>query len=139
ELERDLSGPDLSSDVRGLKFAPGGRRLVASWGGKLGLWDAETGKPLKTINAPPNLFDLAFHPSGTRLAGATRDFVKLWDAETLQEVLTLPGPHRDGDPGFTPKVRFSPDGHWLAYSGYRANVYLFDGRPRSSDEDQDRL
>jgi tetratricopeptide (TPR) repeat protein len=59
--------------------------------------------------------DLTFSPDNRRLAIASRQAVTLVDAETGEAVLTLRGraQQKPNGHGFTPSVRFSPDGSRL--------------------------
>jgi WD40 repeat protein len=107
-------------------FGGDGRRLASAggdypkgavdWGKartEVILWDAATGKPLRTIPGPPRrLFNaLALSPDGTRLLAAAgilkeeRAELALWDTRTGKLLTTLT---RDGE--LVAAVGFSPDG-----------------------------
>jgi WD40 repeat protein len=114
-------------------YSPDGKRLAATSGADLTLWDALTGKELLFLPGQPDdgqLTGIAFSPDGKRLAvaggsissrrpddgkqgkPANRGFVRIRDAATGQDLLTLPG-HDDIAFG----VAFSPDGKRVASAG----------------------
>ncbi len=79
-------------------FSPDGRRLAGlSQTFEAGIWDRETGKLLRLLDAPMNLFadnaGLAFSADGRRFALASGERATLWDVETgaVLGSWTLPG------------------------------------------------
>jgi tetratricopeptide (TPR) repeat protein len=59
--------------------------------------------------------------------------VKVWHVESGQEVLILRGaPPRSWDPGFTPRLAWSPDGRRLAATNWDASVSVWDAADRDA-------
>jgi WD40 repeat protein len=139
ELQRD---PRVTPSSGGkLAFSPDGRIVAAgSIGGKIELWDAESGRKLPSLVNDNALAvaQLAFSPDGRVLASASleragspsaarfspEDYstrVRLWDPANGKELRTL-----NAESGVT-AMRFSPDGKILAIGGGDAVIRLWDG------------
>jgi RNA polymerase sigma factor (sigma-70 family) len=103
---------DLPGAVQSVSIAPDGKTLATAShvDPAVRLWDATTGKTVRTISVPDYLFSVAFSTDGKTLAtgvpwsapDASR--IRLWDPATGAE-RTLPG-HEGAIAG----VRFSADG-----------------------------
>jgi WD40 repeat protein/serine/threonine protein kinase len=106
--------------VISVTFSPDGTRLAsASSDGTVMIWDATTGREIRTLKVHLELghyrqcLSTAFSPDGRRLAsGGSDGTVRVWDATTGQETLTL----RAHD-NFCWSATFSPDGTRLASGG----------------------
>jgi WD40 repeat protein len=96
-------------------FSPDGK-LIASGGHDkvLRLWEAKTGKPIRTLSGTEGraILSIAFSPDGkTLVSGSWDDVIRIWDVASGMEVRQLgaaPGAH--GWVG----VAYSPDGKTLA-------------------------
>ena len=100
-------------------FAPDGK-TIASDGGffyhAISLWDAGTGKLLRTLSGHDNAIAiLLFSPDGKLLCGAdtSADKVYIWDSTSGEMVHTLEL-EGESEPG---SIDFSPDGKVLAVAG----------------------
>src|SRR5262249_22212844 len=104
----------------GMTFSRDGKRLATAGFQTVKVWDAASGKELRSIRAHDYLIKgVAFSPDGRRLATASGTLVgggrraggevKVWDADTGKELL------RFADlPQWANSVAFSPDGKYLA-------------------------
>jgi hypothetical protein len=100
---KDIIGPELvgfygspnmkhSGPVLSCAFAPDGQTFVsASQDGTLKLWDAASGKEMRTFTGhQASVRGCAFSPDGTRLVSASDDqTLKLWDAASGQCLKTI--------------------------------------------------
>lgn len=132
-FETDVAG-DM---ICGLAFSPDNRTLAAIGmrHGTLLMHDWTTGRDTRTQAGVGTAGDLTFSPDGARIAIAGRALVKILDATTAREVLTLRPPLPvEGDPGSSPKVRFSPDGERLVVNMGADAICLWDARALSPDE-----
>jgi WD40 repeat protein len=107
--------------VWSVRYNPDGTRLAtAGQDGTVRIWDAATGREIRTIPYPTatGIPRVAYSPDGKRVAAASDGQpLKVWDAATGQEVLSL----ADGGTG----IAYSPDGHLLA-RGRHAGVAILD-------------
>lgn len=78
-----INQQDLANDVA---YAPDGRVAVAEWGGRVCVWEPETGERLLELTNPGDrAMSVLFSPDGDELLTAFRDgLVRLWDASTGQ-------------------------------------------------------
>jgi WD40 repeat protein len=102
--------------VRSVAYSPdGGRLATASDDGMAKVWDAKSGKLLRTIAAGDAsisaLSAITFSPDGQRLAGAVQEdaTARIWDAATGRELCQL-----QGHTANVTRLAFSPDGQRLA-------------------------
>ncbi|HKI31480.1 MAG TPA: protein kinase [Gemmataceae bacterium] len=92
-------------------FGRGKRVVTAGEDKTVRVWDAATGKEIKTLEAHgEGVMNVAFSPDGKLLASGIEDEWKLWDANTLKEVRTV-----EGRAGW---LAFAPDGKSLLGGGH---------------------
>ena len=96
-----FSTPGHKGGVSGVAFSPDGKTLASSgspWdpvtrktGGEVGLWDAASGKEIRTIHdASAAIHCLAWSPDGKQLATGWGDgTLKVWDPVSGKLVLSL--------------------------------------------------
>jgi hypothetical protein len=96
---------------------------TGSYDQKIKLWDAETGKELKTLSGHNGcVFGLAFRPDGKILASASADrTVKLWDVATGERRDTFSQPLKE-----VYTVAFTPDGKRLAAGGADNRIRIWE-------------
>jgi WD40 repeat protein/serine/threonine protein kinase len=113
-------------EVRGLSFAPDGRRLaVCGSKGAVKIWDCTGPRPRPPLlcrGTTRSVWCVAFSPDGQQLAaGGADESVFVWDSQTGQELFTLPG-----HTGNIASVAFSPDGRRLASCSNDGAIKLWD-------------
>jgi WD40 repeat protein len=98
-------------------LSPNGKFVACSDGGKLILWDVESGKELKRLPGPPPTYPprLLFSPDGETLAVTCDDYkMSLWKwTEGKERHLDLPITGRGAGRDMSCHARFSPDGKLL--------------------------
>jgi len=75
-------------------FSPDGQRIVTgSWDQTAKLWDAHSGRELRTLKGHgASIWSVAFSPDGQRIVTGSYDqTAKVWDAASGRELLTLKG------------------------------------------------
>lgn len=121
-LYGDVSNPDgvaVPDDViQNFDLSPDGSTLVCAYfTGMLIVWDTQTGRRKKVIEASESGFgDVAFSPDGTTFVTGPGNLaqepasrtVTFWDAKTYRSAGTIVGG------GIVQRVNFSPDGKSLA-------------------------
>lgn len=120
--------------VSALVFLPrAGKKLLvsASYDRSLIWWDANTAKPLRTVEAHAGwVRDLIATPDGTRLITCGDDMlVKVWDAATGKLVQTLEGHATRTPQGHVTTlyvVAVSPDGKYLASADRIGDVRIWE-------------
>jgi WD40 repeat protein len=117
KLLDSLVGHD--AEVVSVAMSPDGKHIVSSSGPRLGLadhnrrelhlWDAATGKLLRSLEIEKTVNSVVISPDGKRIAGNSADgTIILWDLATGKKLHTLAGPD-----GRVFGVRYSPDGKWI--------------------------
>jgi eukaryotic-like serine/threonine-protein kinase len=110
--------------VTAVAFSPDDR-LIASGSAdkKVKLWDAATGKEVRTLDGhTAHVTSLAFSPDGRRLVSAGADrTVRLWDTVTGKQLHCF-----EGHQGTVTSVAFSPDGRHVASGSEDKTVRVWD-------------
>jgi WD40 repeat protein len=129
-VDRGKSGRISSSRPPSqVALSPDGKVIAAPFGDGVGIWDAGTGKRLRTLShgGSDALIRLAFSHDGRRLALGTAGStvreprLRVWDAETGREVWSATD-HKDN----VSAVAFSADGRWLASGSLDGAIKLWD-------------
>ena len=109
----DFTSVAWSADGRWV--ATGSRRKTTQ------IWDAQTGRLLRTLAGPAAVQEVAWSPDSARLATASSDGQAIvWDVKTGRQLLALTA-HRLG----TLRVAWSPDGARIATAGGDATVKVW--------------
>ncbi|MBY0524337.1 MAG: serine/threonine protein kinase [Gemmataceae bacterium] len=115
----------FSPDCKTLITGGGWKHDLKTWTAELKVWDATTGKHLRSLKGHRNpIQSLAFSPDGAMLASADLEgIVKVWDPASGQERSTfqvyVPGGHRSV---FSLKLAFSTNGKVLVTGDNRSTV-----------------
>jgi len=127
--------------VLSVAFDPQGATLASgSWDHTVKLWEARSGKPLRTLEGHRNrVWSVTFDPQGETLASGSEDnTVKLWEARSGKLLRTLEG-HQNS----VGSVAFDPQGGTLASGSNDKTVKLWETRSgkllRSLEGHQDRV
>jgi WD40 repeat protein len=110
--------------VNSVAFSPDGGTIVSgSKDRTLKLWDAATGRELRTfIGHLDSVTSVAFSPDGRIIGSGSEDnTIKLWDAATGRELRTLVG-HMNS----VNSVTFSSEGRQIVSGGEDGTVRLWD-------------
>jgi WD40 repeat protein len=105
------------SDVSSVVFSPDGSQVLSgSYDRTVKLWDAATGRVIRTYTGHTGLVtSVAFSPDGRQILSGSGDrTVKLWDTVTGEVIRTFTG-HTTGE--WVKSVAFSPDGRQILSGG----------------------
>jgi WD40 repeat protein len=114
-------------DLR-VAFAPDGRTFAATDGGRVHVWEAQSGELVRTLDGwTYGASDIAFSPDGTRLAVAVGGFpgsVSLIDVATGAQLRSF-----YGHPGFVKTIAYAPDGRTVAAGGADGLIIVWNVAP----------
>ena len=112
------------SNVDFAAFSPNGRFIVSgSFDRTIKIWDAETGREIRTLKGHSDLVHFAgFSPNGRLIVSASSDStIKIWDAETGSEIRTL-----KGHLGRVFSATFSPNGLTIVSASDDTTIKIWD-------------
>jgi hypothetical protein len=136
----DLGGTQIPTHFEGahsdlvyaVRWSPDGRLLATGgYDAKIVLWDAATGKQLRTLSGHNGaIFSLAFSPDGNLLASASADqTIKIWRVRDGERLDTLKEPS-----GEQFSVGFTPDGNQVVAAGADRRIRVWKLKSRDKTE-----
>ena len=110
-------------NVISVDFFPNSQMLIGLGGGRIPIWNVNTGKLLTTLKGHTGGVDsIVFSPDKSILASASFDeTVRLWNTETFELIATLIG-HTES----VRSIVFFPDGETVATTSYFGHTRLWD-------------
>lgn len=104
-------------------FSPDGRLLATGLdNGKIVIWDAATGKSLRTLDAEGGVLSVAFSPDGRFLiSGETTETIRIWDPASGQLIRTVTNATTH-----VRSIALSPDGRTFATADAGKDIALWD-------------
>ena len=126
KLIRSLKGH--TEDVRSVAYSGDSSRIASGgWDFMVNVWDAKTGRQLRSFDHGRMVISVAISPDGRRVAsGSTNTIIKLWDIASGKLIRELKDNHSVNS------LRFSADGRQLLSgdSGNKARLWEVEsGRP----------
>ena len=132
----------ISDSVEAVAVSPDGKTVAAGTDeGRIYLWDAETGSPIRSPIDVPDVelgdsptarnwvFDLAFSRDGSQLAAGHGSAASVWSTSDWSFRYTV---NVDDGVGAAYAVGFSPDGRTLATAGGITDLRLWDAASGSA-------
>ena len=115
-----------SDNVVSVNYSPDGQFLASgSYDDTIKIWDAKTGREIRTIQGHYGFTNISYSPDGQFLASGSiiddTDTIKIWDAKTGREIRTI-----QGHSSFTNTVSYSPDGKFLVSGDDDGNIEIWD-------------
>jgi WD40 repeat protein len=104
-----------------LVFSRDGKRIAGNGAWRTRVWDAATGKELSASDPADAYEGLAFGADGRTLIARNTDTVRLLDFPGGKERIRFTHPQ-------VHHAELSPDGRWLATSGFNHDLRLWDAR-----------
>jgi WD40 repeat protein len=114
---QELQALSVDRSVLAVAYSPEGKWLAASCGATLRIWDAVSGKEVRTLAGAGS--HLAFSPDSSRIASnGPGAGIVIWDVASGEEQVRLRGSYG--------RLAFSPDGRQLAAEYQQRWVKLWD-------------
>jgi WD40 repeat protein len=110
--------------VSSVTFSPDGMQVLSgSYDNTIKLWDANSGRELRTFSGHADVvLSVAFSPDGRQvLSGDSEMILILWDASTGRELRSF-----SGHTGYVESVAFSPDGRQVLSGSDDRTIILWD-------------
>ncbi len=121
----DVSQQGLVAALAPLRLSPAQRKVLKNTSAQVAhfvskdqpirLWDAKTGKLLRSLKGHSVTRALAFSPDGSLLATGSIDrSLRFWNVQTGKEITAIKPNPKQPDEGVIRKIAFSPNGNTVA-------------------------
>ena len=115
-----------NGEVRSVAFSPDGSLVAtASWDNTVKLWEAKTGKQIRTFKGHENgVNSVAFSPTGDMIAtGSIDETAKVWDVKSGEQITSFGGHVND-----VRSVAFTPDSLKVLSGSWDGTAKLWDAK-----------
>jgi WD40 repeat protein len=115
-----LSG--YGGGVGNVSFSPDGKYIACGSGRRIEMWEAATGKHIRSFSGSAMMTSLAYSPDGKRIAAGMRNStLAVWDVETGEALLNITGHNK-----VVNSVAFSPDNKYIVSGSGDLTIRLWD-------------